>query len=95
MLRTTVRVDPELDARAPAELPARVRCALRDGRVVEQVVYSAKGDPESPLTKAELRAKFLGMVEGTAYEAHSEALLSTITGLDGRGDVRGLLATAS
>ena len=68
---------------------------LRDGRVVEQVVYSAKGDPEAPLTKAELRAKFLGMVEGTAYEARGEALLSTITGLDGRGDVRGLLATAS
>ena len=92
MRRTAVRLDPKLDARAPAELPARIRLTLRDGRRVETTVHSAKGDPEAPLSQAELRAKFLGMVEETVYGARAEQLIDTITGLDGRGDVRGLLA---
>jgi 2-methylcitrate dehydratase PrpD len=95
MLRTTVRLDPELDARAPASLPARVRLRLRDGRQIEETVIMAKGDPEAPLSQAELRAKFLGMVEGTAYGSRAEELVETIVGLDGRRDLRGLLANAS
>jgi 2-methylcitrate dehydratase PrpD len=92
MLRTTVRLDPELDARAPAALPARVRLHLRDGRSVEETVFTARGDPEAPLSPAELRDKFLGMVADSTYGAQGEELLATITGLDGCKDVRGLLA---
>jgi 2-methylcitrate dehydratase PrpD len=96
MQRTTVRLDPELDARYPAEFPARVRLNLRDGRTVEQVVYSPKGDPEAPLSETELQAKFLGLVEGSYdYGASGADLLTTIIGLDGRPDVRGLLTARS
>jgi 2-methylcitrate dehydratase PrpD len=92
MQRTDVRLDPELDARYPAEFPARVRLTLRDGRTVEQVVYSPKGDPEAPLSEAELQAKFLGLVEANhGYGASGADLLTAIIGLDGRPDVRGLL----
>jgi 2-methylcitrate dehydratase PrpD len=91
MLRTTARLDPELDARVPEELPARVRLLLRDGRRLEHLVLSAKGDPEAPLTEAELTAKFESLVTGTVYASQARALLETVTGLDRRSNVRGLL----
>lgn len=91
MARTTVRLDAELDARAPGQLPARVRLALADGRTVEQLVLTAKGDPEEPLTPAELTDKFLGLIEGTAYAPRGRALLEAVTTLDRRPDVRGLV----
>lgn len=96
MRRTIVRLDPELDARAPAELPARVSLRLRDGRQLSETVLTAKGDPEAPLSQGELRAKFLGMVEAsTGYADRGEELIAAIIGLDGRPDVRGLLAARS
>jgi len=96
MQRTTVRLDPDLDARAPATLPSRVRLHLKDGRQVELTVFSAKGDPEAPLSRGELRAKFLGMVaEDPTYGGRAEELLATIDGLDGRDDVRGLLSASA
>jgi 2-methylcitrate dehydratase PrpD len=92
MLRTTARLDPELDARAPQELPARVRLHLKDGRHVEQLVLSAKGDPEAPLTEQELTDKFNSLVAGTPYAGRAEELVALVTGLADRPDVRGLLS---
>jgi 2-methylcitrate dehydratase PrpD len=92
MQRTSARLDPELDARVPQQLPARVRMLLHDGRRLEHEVLSAKGDPESPLTEAELTAKFRGLVAGTPYDARADDLIARVTGLDGASDVRGLLA---
>ncbi len=91
MRRSTARLDPSLDARVPQQLPARVRMVTHDGRNLEFEVLSAKGDPESPLTDAELTAKFLGLVAGTPYEPAADDLLVRVTGLDGATDVRGLL----
>lgn len=92
MLRTTARLDPELDARVPKELPARVRLHLKDGRLVEHTVLSAKGDPEAPLTEQELTDKFNSLVAGTPYEGRARELVALVTGLADRADVRGLLS---
>src|SRR5919112_902185 len=51
MQRTTARLDPELNALAPQQLPARVRMRLKDGRTIEHLALAAKGDPEAPLTE--------------------------------------------
>ena len=94
MARTVLRLDQALDARYPSEFPAEVTLILRDGRTVRALVASPKGDPENPLTADELTAKFQKMLPGTAYEGRAEELLATIVGLDGLGNVRGLLALA-
>ena len=91
MLRTTARLDPELNARAPRELPARVRLHLKDGRQVEHLVLSAKGDPEAPLTEQELTDKFVSLAAGTPYADRAPDLVKLVTGLADRADVRGLL----
>jgi 2-methylcitrate dehydratase PrpD len=92
MLRTTARLDPELDARVPQQLPARVRLVLKDGRRLEHLVLSAKGDPEAPLTETELTDKFRSLIAGTPYASRGDELVETVTGLNGRRDVGGLLA---
>jgi 2-methylcitrate dehydratase PrpD len=92
MLRTTARLDPELNALAPRQLPARVRMQLKDGRTIEHLVLAAKGDPEAPLTERELTDKFLGLIAGSPYERRGAALVEAVTGLRGRAGVGGLLA---
>jgi 2-methylcitrate dehydratase PrpD len=92
MLRTTARLDPELNALAPQQLPARVRLKMRDGRTLEHEVRAAKGDPEAPLTEDELTAKFHALVAGTAYAERADDLVALVTSLESRADVRGLLS---
>ena len=53
--------DPELDARWPAQWPAEVTIELRDGRTLHARVDHPKGDPENPLSPAELREKLAGL----------------------------------
>lgn len=91
MRQTTVRLDRELDARVPQQLPSRVRLLLQDGRTVEQTILDAKGDPEAPLTHAELTAKFLDLIAGTPYAPRGQDLVAAVTGLATRADARGLL----
>lgn len=41
-----------------------MRVALRDGTVVESATLPARGDAESPLTDAEITAKFHALADG-------------------------------
>ncbi len=65
---------------------------LKDGRQIEHLALAAKGDPEAPLTEAELTAKFLSLIAGSPYAPRGDELIDIVTGLDGRPSVGGLLA---
>lgn len=56
--RTTTRVAPDLDALAPGRRAARVRITDRHGDSREHLRLTRKGDPEDPLSDAELREKY-------------------------------------
>jgi len=58
MQRVTLRADPKLSAGFPSMRAARVRITLDDGRVLEHFSPYRKGDPEAPLSDAELNDKF-------------------------------------
>jgi 2-methylcitrate dehydratase PrpD len=69
MNKISVSVDPELDAAFPGKRAARVAIRARDGRREEHLQPTRKGDPDLPLSDAELDAKFLelaGPVVGAA-----------------------------
>jgi 2-methylcitrate dehydratase PrpD len=55
--RVTVRVDPARDAMLPDRRSALVTVRTAAGSFQKEVLYS-KGEPEFPLTDAEMRAKF-------------------------------------
>ncbi len=59
MERIQVAVDPELDAGFPGRRSARVEIVLRDGRRFSHLQPNRKGDPELPLTDADLEGKLV------------------------------------
>jgi len=91
MAKMSVGLSEEMDEHYPQEWPARVRVALADGRELVQIVKVPKGDPENPLTKAELEEKFRLLVTGTGYEEMADALVEGVNQLERLESVRQLL----
>ena len=60
--RTRVVEDSKLTAEYPAAIPNRVRVTLNDGRVLESTVRHPPGHDKNPLSDAQLRQKFDGLV---------------------------------
>ncbi|KKM09168.1 2-methylcitrate dehydratase [Clostridiales bacterium PH28_bin88] len=58
MSRVELSVDPELEARYPDQWPARVDIRTRDGKTYSAETAYPKGDPENPVSHAELQEKF-------------------------------------
>jgi len=61
--RTSVREDATFTAMTPAKRPARVTLHLKDGKRREKVVYGSRGDPDQPMSPAELESKFYSLCE--------------------------------
>ncbi len=58
LAKTEVIPDTELTQLYPAKFPARVTITLTDGRAFQETVMFPKGDPQDPLSREELEAKF-------------------------------------
>jgi len=58
MHRISVTEDPQIAAAYPGKRQARLRIVLRSGEVLEHFQPTRKGDPDDPLTDAELFDKF-------------------------------------
>ena len=82
MARIELREDPALTALFPAQRAARVSAVTRDGRTLEHFAPCRKGDPEAPLTDAELEDKFLELVEPVLGPARTQTLLQQLWNLD-------------
>lgn len=63
MAKFSVRADTELDKHFPAERGARAEIELLDGRRLIHTIAHARGEPECPLTAAEVEEKFMLHVE--------------------------------
>jgi len=91
MARMSVGLSEELDEHYPQEWPARVRVALADGRQFAQLVKVPRGDPENPLTQAELEGKFRLLIAGTGCEEIADALIEEVNRLERLESMRPLL----
>lgn len=75
MARTRLVADPQLSAGFPAQRAARIVVTLHDGRVIEQFAPCRKGDPEAPLSDADLEDKFLELASPVIGDAPARQLL--------------------
>ncbi len=91
MAKVAVGLSEELDGHYPQEWPSRVRIALDDGRKLARLVKVPKGDPENPLTQAELEEKFGLLIIGTGYEEMADVLIEGVNRLEQLERVRQLL----
>lgn len=82
MKRVELALDPALDAAFPAQRAARVAIEARDGRRSEHLQRTRKGDPDLPLSDAELEGKYLELVSPVLGEEQSRALLARLWKLE-------------
>lgn len=87
MARIALRVDPELDGRFPGQRAARVHFSTRDGRTDEYLQPTRKGDPEQPLTDAELSDKFMELAAPVVGTERAQALLQRLWALERCGNL--------
>lgn len=81
MARITKALDPEVDAGFPARRAARVTIGLRDGRSLTHWQSDRKGDPELPLTDADLEGKLIELASPVIGEPAARAVLGRIWAL--------------
>jgi 2-methylcitrate dehydratase PrpD len=92
MARVILREDAAIESGFPSQRSARVRVFLADGRVFEHFQQHRKGDPEQPLSNAELESKFLSSATLMVSPQVAQALLDRLRVLDGSAPVCALLA---
>jgi 2-methylcitrate dehydratase PrpD len=87
MDRIELAADPELSRAFPRQRAARVEIETVDGQRLSHFQPTRKGDPELPLTDAELEDKFLELASPVLGEAPARTLLAELWALDTRGDL--------
>jgi 2-methylcitrate dehydratase PrpD len=93
--RVTMRVDPTLDASAPALTQARVTVRLHDGRVFTVSANGARGYPERPASDDELAAKFLACAMRALTEPRAHAALAALRDIDRLASITELMAACA
>jgi 2-methylcitrate dehydratase PrpD len=82
MAKVELVADPELSKSFPRQRAARVEIETTDGRKLAHFQETRKGDPEMPLSDAELNDKFLELVEPVLGAAGARALLDRLWALE-------------
>ncbi len=77
MEKTSVSLDPELDATFPRQRAARVTIEAR-GRREEWLQPTRKGDPDAPLSDAELEEKFIELASPVVGKGGAGSLLKKL-----------------
>jgi 2-methylcitrate dehydratase PrpD len=82
MHRIECVADAELSKAFPRQRAARVEIELADGRRIAHFQPTRKGDPELPLSDAELDDKFLELTTPVVGDARARALLKRLWSLE-------------
>ena len=77
-----VTIDQQIDAQFPARRAARISVTTRSGGVFTHDQHTRKGDPDLPLTDAELDAKFTELTSPVLGTQSSEKLLRDLWRLE-------------
>jgi 2-methylcitrate dehydratase PrpD len=88
--RTRLEVDPEFDAAFPGQRAARVTISCEDGTETQHIRNTRKGDPDDPLTDAELAEKFENLTVPVVGQREAAEWSRNLWGLADLADVREL-----
>jgi 2-methylcitrate dehydratase PrpD len=81
--RVVVREDPRFTAALPVERPTRVVIRTRDGRARTAEVRNARGNPTTPLPRAEVESKFRRNVGDLLEPALVDGVVTALLDPDG------------
>ena len=89
-----VSKDDDCDAAFPKRRSAKVKIELRDGSVHEFYAPTRKGDPDAPLSDAELSEKYRELAEPEIGAERTKALEHSIWSLETLPSMAGLYPAA-
>ena len=92
LAHTEVVADAELNQLYPDKFPARVTITLKNGASFQETVLFPKGDPQDPLSRGELEAKFRDNTAPLLGAARADELLQSIYALPAARSIEGLTA---
>ena len=84
--------DMEIEAKGAAKMFSRVEVHLKDGRVFKKDAFTSRGQPDRPMSRAELEAKFADCALGVIPEDRVTKALGLIHRVDELADIRELTA---
>jgi 2-methylcitrate dehydratase PrpD len=87
--RVGYELDPTIDY--PRQFVGHVRVRLRDGRVVEEWQDHPRGGPDSPMSRAEIEAKFRGNASLVMSADQASRVIRSVETLATEPSVRGLV----
>ena len=90
MTKIEMVIDPELDATFPRQRAARVTIETRDGRRMEHLQPTRKGDPDAPLTDVDLDEKYMELATPVLGEVRAKQLLGQLWKLEAQTDLHAL-----
>jgi 2-methylcitrate dehydratase PrpD len=82
MSKISIEEAPELTASFPKMRAARVAIRLTDGRELEHFAPYRRGDPEAPLSDAELESKFIELAAPVIGHGPAQKLLAALWRID-------------
>jgi 2-methylcitrate dehydratase PrpD len=74
----------------PGKRAAHIHIQTRDGRSGEHLQPTRKGDPEEPLSDADLDEKFMELASPVIGDAAARQLLRTLWAMDAQQDILSL-----
>ncbi len=80
--RVSYRVAEPGETTFPKYFPGWVEARLRDGRVLLERLDINTGNPDNPLSRADVEAKFRSNVSGVLGDSKAEAVISRVNDLD-------------
>ena len=81
MERVHVHVDPEIEALGYNEMRMKVQITLRDGRKLSGYADKAKGHPKKPMSRSDLREKFMDCASLVMTSQQAESALEHLWGI--------------
>ncbi len=75
------RVEPQVEAAYPEQWRSRVQLRLAGGTTLEAEVHAPRGDPENPLSAAEVEAKFRRLAEHADRDGEADQWLAWVRSL--------------
>jgi 2-methylcitrate dehydratase PrpD len=89
--RISVSENEDFTAMTPAKRPAQVILHFKDGEQREKTVFGSKGDPDQPMSAAELEAKFYSLCDRSLGSELARQAWNELGRIDQWPDLDGLV----
>lgn len=78
MKRVNTYHSPDIEAKGADKMRSLVEIRLKDGRTFQKEAFTSRGQPDRPMTKEELKAKFIDCTQNTLSEEYVNKALEMI-----------------